>query len=229
MPAKIGHFSTWRRPSADLVERLRSRRRSDGIRSTARLPQSQVALRGDQAAEGGGQPTRFAKPCARFDSSRGPSGQIGSIARGRQVLSKNEASRGGRAGASLGATTSPRPDSSGDMSTPSLLSCLRSSNQESEAVASCRLRELWSSGLAGFGLGTSLCSKVDQARRGLDRLGRRRLGVPVVVELDRVLLDAKLAAPQPRPGTVSRAELIEVAQASDRRVVGITAPAGYGK
>jgi LuxR family maltose regulon positive regulatory protein len=51
----------------------------------------------------------------------------------------------------------------------------------------------------------------------------------VVVELDRVLLDAKLAAPQPRPGAVSRAELIEVAQASDRRVVGVTAPAGYGK
>jgi LuxR family maltose regulon positive regulatory protein len=43
------------------------------------------------------------------------------------------------------------------------------------------------------------------------------------------LLDTKLAAPQPRPGAVSRAELIEMARASDRRVVSVTAPAGYGK
>ena len=47
--------------------------------------------------------------------------------------------------------------------------------------------------------------------------------------LDELLLDAKLSPPQPRPGSVSRAELIERARTSERRVVGITAPAGYGK
>ena len=50
-----------------------------------------------------------------------------------------------------------------------------------------------------------------------------------VVELDEVLLDAKLAIPQPRTDSVSRAELIATARASDCRVVGVTAPAGYGK
>ena len=49
------------------------------------------------------------------------------------------------------------------------------------------------------------------------------------VALDALLLDAKLSVPQPRPGTVSRAGLIETARASDCRVVGVTAPAGYGK
>ena len=49
------------------------------------------------------------------------------------------------------------------------------------------------------------------------------------VALDELLLDAKLSPPQPRPGSVSRAELIERARRSERRVVGITAPAGYGK
>jgi LuxR family transcriptional regulator, maltose regulon positive regulatory protein len=48
-------------------------------------------------------------------------------------------------------------------------------------------------------------------------------------ELDASLLDAKLSVPLPRPGAVSRAELIETARASDCRVVGVTAPAGYGK
>ena len=52
---------------------------------------------------------------------------------------------------------------------------------------------------------------------------------PTVVELDASLLDAKLSVPQLRPGSVSRAELIERARASDCRVVGVTAPAGYGK
>jgi len=47
--------------------------------------------------------------------------------------------------------------------------------------------------------------------------------------LDEALLDAKLSVPQIRPGFVSRAELIESARASDCRVVGVTAPAGYGK
>src|SRR5215813_6415838 len=43
------------------------------------------------------------------------------------------------------------------------------------------------------------------------------------------LFDAKFSAPQPRPGTVSRTELIEAARSSDRRIVAVTAPAGYGK
>jgi LuxR family transcriptional regulator, maltose regulon positive regulatory protein len=51
----------------------------------------------------------------------------------------------------------------------------------------------------------------------------------VVTELDVVLLETKLASPQPRPGAVSRAELIEKARASGRRVVSVSAPAGYGK
>ena len=48
-------------------------------------------------------------------------------------------------------------------------------------------------------------------------------------ELGRLLLEAKFSVPQPRLGTVSRAKLIETARASDCRVVGVTAPAGYGK
>jgi LuxR family maltose regulon positive regulatory protein len=50
-----------------------------------------------------------------------------------------------------------------------------------------------------------------------------------VVELDESLLDAQLSIPDPHPGSVSRAGLIRMARASDCRVVGITAPAGYGK
>jgi LuxR family maltose regulon positive regulatory protein len=50
-----------------------------------------------------------------------------------------------------------------------------------------------------------------------------------VVALDELMLDAKLSIPQPRPGSVSRAALIETARASDCRFVGVTAPAGYGK
>jgi LuxR family transcriptional regulator, maltose regulon positive regulatory protein len=52
---------------------------------------------------------------------------------------------------------------------------------------------------------------------------------PAVVELDALLLDAKLSVPPPRPGSVRRPELIETARASDCRVIGVTAPAGYGK
>ena len=52
---------------------------------------------------------------------------------------------------------------------------------------------------------------------------------PTAVALDELLLDAKLSVPHLRPGSVSRAELIETARASDCRVVGVTAPAGYGK
>ena len=52
---------------------------------------------------------------------------------------------------------------------------------------------------------------------------------PTVAELEAVLLQAKLAVPHRRTGSVSRAALIEAARARDRRVVGVTAPAGYGK
>jgi LuxR family maltose regulon positive regulatory protein len=47
--------------------------------------------------------------------------------------------------------------------------------------------------------------------------------------LDELLLNNKLSVPQPRLGGVSRAELIETARRSGCRVVGVTAPAGYGK
>ena len=53
--------------------------------------------------------------------------------------------------------------------------------------------------------------------------------LPSDADLDALLLDAKLSVPQPRPGSVSRAPLIETARSSDCRVVGVTAPAGYGK
>jgi LuxR family maltose regulon positive regulatory protein len=52
---------------------------------------------------------------------------------------------------------------------------------------------------------------------------------PTAGVLDELLLEAKLSVPHPRTGVVSRAGLIERARASDCRVVGITAPAGYGK
>ncbi len=54
-------------------------------------------------------------------------------------------------------------------------------------------------------------------------------GTPTADRLDKSLLDAKLSIPRPRPGLVDRAELIATARASGCRVVGVTAPAGYGK
>jgi LuxR family maltose regulon positive regulatory protein len=51
----------------------------------------------------------------------------------------------------------------------------------------------------------------------------------MVAEPDRSLLEAKFAIPEPHPGGVSRADLIQTARASERRVVGVSAPAGYGK
>jgi hypothetical protein len=50
-----------------------------------------------------------------------------------------------------------------------------------------------------------------------------------VVAPDLLLLDSKLSVPRPRPGFVSRAGLIEKAREGGCRVIGVTAPAGYGK
>jgi MFS family permease len=47
--------------------------------------------------------------------------------------------------------------------------------------------------------------------------------------LDEVLVDAKLSVPLPRSGVVPRSQLIERARASGCQVVGVSAPAGYGK
>ncbi|MFF1876927.1 LuxR C-terminal-related transcriptional regulator [Leifsonia sp. NPDC058230] len=56
-----------------------------------------------------------------------------------------------------------------------------------------------------------------------------RVTAPSVGALDQLLLDTKLAIPLPRAGFVSRADLISRGSQSDRRVVAITAPSGYGK
>lgn len=47
--------------------------------------------------------------------------------------------------------------------------------------------------------------------------------------LDELLLDTKLTVPTPRARLVSRAGLMQRARESKRRVVAVTAPAGYGK
>ena len=47
--------------------------------------------------------------------------------------------------------------------------------------------------------------------------------------VDQRLLDAKLSVPYPRPGAIDRGELVQRARTSGRRVVAVTAPAGYGK
>ncbi|HSU37783.1 MAG TPA: LuxR C-terminal-related transcriptional regulator [Propionibacteriaceae bacterium] len=52
---------------------------------------------------------------------------------------------------------------------------------------------------------------------------------PTVGKLESELLEAKLTVPHPRRGSVHRADLIDTARAAGCRVVGITAPAGYGK
>jgi LuxR family transcriptional regulator, maltose regulon positive regulatory protein len=49
------------------------------------------------------------------------------------------------------------------------------------------------------------------------------------LELDQSLLEAKLSIPEPRSGSVSRDKIIDATRVSDCRVVGVTAPAGYGK
>ncbi len=50
-----------------------------------------------------------------------------------------------------------------------------------------------------------------------------------MVELSRSLLDAKLSIPESRADAVSRRPIIDEARSSPCRVVGVTAPAGYGK
>ncbi|MGF0117406.1 AAA family ATPase [Promicromonospora sp. Marseille-Q5078] len=60
-------------------------------------------------------------------------------------------------------------------------------------------------------------------------MGHEHGGEPASAELDHLLLEARFAVPRRRDGTVSRAALIDAARASGRRVVGVTAPAGYGK
>jgi len=56
-----------------------------------------------------------------------------------------------------------------------------------------------------------------------------RVAAPEAIGLDQLLLDAKLEIPTPRAGFVSRADLVSVARGSDRRVIAISAPSGYGK
>ncbi len=48
-------------------------------------------------------------------------------------------------------------------------------------------------------------------------------------DLDEAMLELKLSPPQLRLGGISRRQLIETSRASGCRVVGVTAPAGYGK
>ena len=52
---------------------------------------------------------------------------------------------------------------------------------------------------------------------------------PTAGALDAVLVDAKLSVPPPRPGAVSRQQLIDRARTGGCPVVGVSAPAGYGK
>ncbi|MFC0197399.1 AAA family ATPase [Microbacterium arthrosphaerae] len=54
------------------------------------------------------------------------------------------------------------------------------------------------------------------------------IGEPLI-DFDRVLLAGKTESPLPRRGGVSRRALISSARASGRRIVAVTAPAGYGK
>jgi LuxR family transcriptional regulator, maltose regulon positive regulatory protein len=55
------------------------------------------------------------------------------------------------------------------------------------------------------------------------------LGAPTAGDLGQLLLATKFSVPQPRSGAISRAGLIRRARSSECRVVGVTAPAGYGK
>jgi LuxR family maltose regulon positive regulatory protein len=50
-----------------------------------------------------------------------------------------------------------------------------------------------------------------------------------MLQVGQLLLNAKFAVPQPRQGSVSRADLVEAACSSKCVLVAVTAPAGYGK
>jgi LuxR family transcriptional regulator, maltose regulon positive regulatory protein len=52
---------------------------------------------------------------------------------------------------------------------------------------------------------------------------------PAVYDVKQSLLEVKFSVPDFRPGMVSRVDVIDATRASDARVVGVTAPAGYGK
>jgi LuxR family maltose regulon positive regulatory protein len=67
------------------------------------------------------------------------------------------------------------------------------------------------------------------ARPGKHRFEIVWEGPGAAAQLDQSLLEAKLSIPQPRPGSVSRAPIIDATRAGGCRVVGVTAPAGYGK
>ena len=62
-----------------------------------------------------------------------------------------------------------------------------------------------------------------------DRVASAPPAAGPAARLEATLLEARLSVPRRRPGSVSRAGLIEAARTSPARVVGITAPAGYGK
>jgi len=49
------------------------------------------------------------------------------------------------------------------------------------------------------------------------------------LELGQLLVDAKFTPPEARPGSVSRAGLVEAARSTECVLVAVTAPAGYGK
>ena len=55
------------------------------------------------------------------------------------------------------------------------------------------------------------------------------VAAPTAGALDELLVDAKLSVPLPRSGVVQRSQLIERARGSGCPVVGVSAPAGYGK
>lgn len=60
-------------------------------------------------------------------------------------------------------------------------------------------------------------------------VGDTRGGTTPALELDRVLLDTKLNTPRLPAEFASRRALIDRARTSQARIVGVTAPAGYGK
>ena len=60
-------------------------------------------------------------------------------------------------------------------------------------------------------------------------LGEASGSASFAAAVGRSLFDAKISVPRARPGAVSRGSLIRTARTSQRPVVAVTAPAGYGK